>query len=121
MEPLYNRPKDTFTHVIFLNDILFCQQDIFRLLVYGADMACGLDFDVGFRDTWVGRTIDGREMVSVSIRYLYRIQCVFIEVFTVEIEKETTIWNTQSQCCNGFQRKSISCVFMLERNRCYQC
>lgn len=80
MEPLYNRPKDTFTHVIFLNDILFCQQDVFRLLVYGADMACGLDFDVGFRDTWVGRTIDGLEMVSISIRYLYRILCMFIEM-----------------------------------------
>lgn len=63
MEPLYlKKPKNYFSHVLFFNDILFCQQDVMRLLLYNADMACALDFDYGFRDTWVGFTIDGRNM-----------------------------------------------------------
>lgn len=31
--------------VIFLNDVYFCARDAVRLLLHGADMACGMDFD----------------------------------------------------------------------------
>ncbi|KAJ9531069.1 hypothetical protein QJQ45_000920 [Haematococcus lacustris] len=31
--------------IIFINDVFFCWQDVLRLLLHGADLACGLDFD----------------------------------------------------------------------------
>lgn len=31
--------------VVFMNDVYFCAKDVVRLLLHGADMACGMDFD----------------------------------------------------------------------------
>lgn len=31
--------------VVFMNDVYFCARDVVRLLLHGADMACGMDFD----------------------------------------------------------------------------
>ncbi|KAL3140543.1 hypothetical protein ABBQ32_005123 [Trebouxia sp. C0010 RCD-2024] len=32
-------------HVVFLNDVYFCAQDVLRLLQHNADIVCGMDFD----------------------------------------------------------------------------
>lgn len=62
MEPLYATAEhptlDKFTRVVFLNDVLYCKEDILKLLWHGADMACGYDYsgsDFGttFYDAWV--------------------------------------------------------------------
>ena len=31
--------------IVFFNDVYFCARDVIRLLLHGADMACGMDFD----------------------------------------------------------------------------
>ncbi|EFJ46405.1 hypothetical protein VOLCADRAFT_105533 [Volvox carteri f. nagariensis] len=46
LEPLYNSPSGTYNYVIFLNDVFFCAPDFLRLTHFGADIACGLDFEV---------------------------------------------------------------------------
>lgn len=53
MEPLFSANVPKFDRIIFFNDVYFCKDDILRLLLYDADMACSMDFDAGFRDTWV--------------------------------------------------------------------
>ncbi|KAL6764617.1 cryptococcal mannosyltransferase 1-domain-containing protein [Haematococcus lacustris] len=40
--PDFGFPAD---RIIFINDVFFCWQDVLRLLLHGADLACGLDFD----------------------------------------------------------------------------
>jgi alpha-1,3-mannosyltransferase len=67
LEPL-TRLKQQFDKIIFMNDVLFCADDVLALIAYaqlhGSDLTCGLDFDnqggIGFYDTWVARDIDGR-------------------------------------------------------------
>ncbi|KAJ2789157.1 hypothetical protein GGI18_002565 [Coemansia linderi] len=67
MEPLYSDGAK-FGRVAFLNDVYFCQADLFELLfqsqTHGAHLTCGEDYDmwgdgVGFYDTWVARDIKG--------------------------------------------------------------
>eukprot|EP00854_Cymbomonas_tetramitiformis_P010867 gene10867-12863_t len=68
LEPLFRHngePEKWYDQVVFLNDVIFCAKDIKKLLLYRADMACGLDYDkvsgrFGFYDTWVARDINGR-------------------------------------------------------------
>jgi hypothetical protein len=44
----------TYEKVIFLNDVLFCVEDIIRLLSHEADISCGYDFNgPAFWDNWV--------------------------------------------------------------------
>jgi len=44
----------SYQKVIFLNDVLFCFQDIVRLLSHEADISCGYDFNGPvFWDNWV--------------------------------------------------------------------
>ncbi|KAI3658326.1 hypothetical protein MP638_004159 [Amoeboaphelidium occidentale] len=58
-----------FDRILFMNDILFCADDILELLLQSyendADLTCGLDYDqdadgLGFYDIWVARDIKGR-------------------------------------------------------------
>jgi len=68
MEPFYQKPANFYDYVIFLNDVYFCYEDIIRLLVYDADIACGLDFEFQdevpvFRDVWVARDIQGERFL----------------------------------------------------------
>ena len=68
---------DRFDHVVFLNDVYFCAYEILRLLLYNADLACGLDFflepfpdlhpdtaavrkELTFYDLWVARDEEGQ-------------------------------------------------------------
>jgi hypothetical protein len=51
ISPIHKIEK--FDVVLFFNDIYFCKNDVLRLLLYNVDMACAMDFDGGFRDTWV--------------------------------------------------------------------
>jgi Cryptococcal mannosyltransferase 1 len=55
--------------VIFMNDIIFCADDVkellYQSLLQKADITCGLDYDttndtLGFYDTWVARDVRGR-------------------------------------------------------------
>ncbi|GIM02330.1 hypothetical protein Vretimale_7210 [Volvox reticuliferus] len=50
LEPLYSSPSGTYDYVLFLNDVFFCAPDFLRLGHYGADIACGLDFEVYIGD-----------------------------------------------------------------------
>ena len=68
MHPLYDSRVNSYTKVLFLNDVLMCASDMFELVrqanLNGADMTCGLDYDmqnwqVGFYDTWVARDANG--------------------------------------------------------------
>jgi len=79
MKPLYDNAagngtsrasvNGAFTRVLFLNDVLYCAEDMVRLALHtaSADAACGLDFDTntnykaGFYDHWVARDVHGRE------------------------------------------------------------
>lgn len=82
MEPLYNNfttlgesqtpmtfTADEVTKVIFINDGLFCAEDVLELLLQSnrqeSDITCAVDFDVpenpGFYDTWVARDIAGKQ------------------------------------------------------------
>ena len=63
--------KTPFTHVLFINDILFLAEEAMKLLVEtnggSFDMACAMDFfNAGFYDRWVTRDINGRIM---SLRF----------------------------------------------------
>ncbi|TPX45146.1 hypothetical protein SeMB42_g01591 [Synchytrium endobioticum] len=63
---------ERFDRVVFLNDVIFCAEDIVELvyqsMMQNASIACGLDYDIankigepGFYDTWVARDINGLE------------------------------------------------------------
>ncbi len=45
MNPIYTT-NTSFDYVIFMNDIFYCMEDVLRLILHEADMACGLDFIV---------------------------------------------------------------------------
>lgn len=45
MQPLYDKPHGTWDRVVFMNDVIFCAEDVWELLTHKADMVCGLDYD----------------------------------------------------------------------------
>jgi len=66
-----------FDHVVFVNDVYFCAYEVLRLLLYNADLACGLDLflepspnkhpetaavrkELTFYDLWVARDEKGQ-------------------------------------------------------------
>lgn len=56
LDPLYvmRRQGESFDKVLFINDILVCEGDLWRLLSLKADMACAYDFGFHiFYDSWV--------------------------------------------------------------------
>jgi len=66
MQPFYDSLNGTYTKVIFINDVRFCFEDIYRLLLYqNTDIVCAMD--VVFipngipevYDRWVLRTRNG--------------------------------------------------------------
>ncbi|OZJ06553.1 hypothetical protein BZG36_00525 [Bifiguratus adelaidae] len=73
LAPLYRLAKPPtsrrFDQIVFLNDILFCKDDVLELIyqqsLQGSDMTCGLDYDLQwgdvplFYDNWVARDITG--------------------------------------------------------------
>ena len=60
--------------VIFLNDVLFCANDVLRLVLLDADLACGLDFqhptETHLYDIWVLRDIAGNHTAHMPHPYL---------------------------------------------------
>lgn len=72
IEPLFTQ-STKYNYVIFLNDIYYCSEDIFLLLLHDADLACGFDFDAAekkflfFRDIWVTRDILGNYLINDCI------------------------------------------------------
>ncbi|KAG8461194.1 hypothetical protein KFE25_002383 [Diacronema lutheri] len=67
-----------FDRLVFLNDVVFCEGDLLRLLLHGttsrASLACGLDFhrsdgpgESDFYDKWVLTDIHGRHALPPSI------------------------------------------------------
>ena len=44
-EPAHKEKVWPADRVVFMNDVYFCARDVVRLLLHGADMACGMDFD----------------------------------------------------------------------------
>ena len=75
LAPLLEAPAGTFDRVIFLNDVVMCEADLFEILfqheVQTADMSCGMDwkelkikefepdYPTIFYDVWVARDILG--------------------------------------------------------------
>eukprot|EP00834_Sanchytrium_tribonematis_P004333 NODE_207_length_12890_cov_0.936518.p3 type:complete len:398 gc:universal NODE_207_length_12890_cov_0.936518:6383-7576(+) len=68
LDPLKYLSNIVFDHSIFLNDILFCVDDLLELIhqriFQNASMVAGLDFDMkkdrlGFYDNWVMRDMNG--------------------------------------------------------------
>ena len=62
MQPLV-QAADMFSHVLWINDIIFSPQDALELLYTNRatyDQACAMDFiGNGFYDTWVTRDVEG--------------------------------------------------------------
>ncbi|PVU89894.1 hypothetical protein BB559_004881 [Furculomyces boomerangus] len=62
----------TYDKIVFINDVVFCRNDILELLYQSdlqqSDMTCPLDFNSGgvtdktirFRDTWIARDLNGK-------------------------------------------------------------
>ncbi|GMH32524.1 hypothetical protein BSKO_00358 [Bryopsis sp. KO-2023] len=44
LEPLYDAEEGIWDKIVFINDVLFCSQDIIRLMQHDGDAVCGLDF-----------------------------------------------------------------------------
>ncbi|TFK23846.1 hypothetical protein FA15DRAFT_620269 [Coprinopsis marcescibilis] len=71
LSPLYSMAEkgDTFTKVIFFNDVYFDWRSIVRLINTkngDYDLACAIDFDgIGLYDTWVLRDACGRKVREV--------------------------------------------------------
>ncbi|CDW97228.1 hypothetical protein [Sporisorium scitamineum] len=65
MQPLATAPH-TYTHVLWINDIIFTPRDALELLHTNHaryDQACAMDFiGNGFYDTWVTREADGETL-----------------------------------------------------------
>ncbi|CAF1248074.1 unnamed protein product [Adineta steineri] len=71
LQPLYQQPSYTYTQIIFLNDVLFCTEDVLTLVQSQVQtkalLHCGLDFAVSsthkvhFYDVWVMRDHGGRQ------------------------------------------------------------
>ena len=71
LQPLYHSSSGTFQRVIFMNDIMYCAEDVIWLMTddyygnHGSDMLCGMDFDLNeknnikFYDNWVTKDIAG--------------------------------------------------------------
>lgn len=74
LEPLF-REQTNFDKIIFLNDVLFCFDDVLELLlqadVQSAAMVCGLDYEgsvwPSFYDTWVSRDMNGSPFASNAL------------------------------------------------------
>ena len=57
LQPLYDSALNSSAtrpdKVIFINDVLFCANDVLRLVAQDADMICGLDlYQAPGKDTW---------------------------------------------------------------------
>ena len=83
LQPLYNQPRNTYTHIIFLNDILFCVEDVLTLIQSQVQtkslLHCGLDYVTNhydaqngtwipylkFYDVWVMRDRHGRQFTNM--------------------------------------------------------
>jgi alpha-1,3-mannosyltransferase len=75
LEPLYSNRTDA-DRVLFLNDMFFCANDVLRLALARADLACALDFAAATRDgqpqfvdTWVMRDVQG-EVPDINYPFL---------------------------------------------------
>lgn len=75
LKPLYDAPAGTYDRVLFINDVHFCEADLYEIMlqheVQEADMSCGMDYKelqipefaghypLLFYDTWVARDMQG--------------------------------------------------------------
>lgn len=61
IRPMFQLPRK-FDRIVFINDVLFCAEDVLILAYHRADIACGLDFarPHEFYDTWVARLVSGQ-------------------------------------------------------------
>lgn len=76
LKPLFEAPKGTYDRVIFINDVHFCEADLYEIMlqneVQDADMSCGMDYQelkipefkasgypLLFYDVWVARDMLG--------------------------------------------------------------
>ncbi len=67
------------THILFLNDVLYCHSDLLELMIQSllndADMVSGMDYDLpfispSFYDTWVARDINGLQFTKNPFDYV---------------------------------------------------
>lgn len=59
----------SYDRVLWINDVLWCAQDMVRLLRHDADVACGLDLEdeglgPAFYDIWVAKDVDGSMLLK---------------------------------------------------------
>ncbi|PWA02153.1 hypothetical protein BB558_001714 [Smittium angustum] len=107
IKPLETENSDgrIYDKIVFMNDVVFCRNDILELLYQSehqkSDMTCPLDFDVDlenkkgifFRDVWVARDLSG---------YLFYKHLQNIVLHQESMERVKRNLPFQVQCCwNG--------------------
>eukprot|EP00834_Sanchytrium_tribonematis_P000103 NODE_3_length_80033_cov_0.932970.p19 type:complete len:366 gc:universal NODE_3_length_80033_cov_0.932970:3773-4870(+) len=76
LRPLLN---ENHTHVLFLNDVLYCHADVLELLLQAilndSDITSGMDYDTpfispSFYDVWVARDVQGAPLTKHPFDYV---------------------------------------------------
>ena len=80
--------------VVFFNDVYFCARDVVRLLLHGADMACGMDFDRRKLDQVPVPVSSSTMMFNYWTRTDHSYPAFSLTcIFSLQIQNESIIWH----------------------------